>query len=125
MLVSLTLQCTTDAGSGAVVYGYSDTRPKVELQITPPTASIGGLTFDVASGRWEIEVLAEAGGPYVMIASANGVQNTIKDVYFGDVFLCSGQSNVGIIKTLMFTNVKTHNPIVVVSPDGIPSTRHR
>ena len=42
-------------------------------------------------GRWELELPAlKAGGPYVI--NVNDI--TLSDVLSGDVFLCSGQSNM-------------------------------
>ena len=36
-----------------------------------------------------------AGGPYVITATEDGgVGITLTDIYFGDVFLCGGQSNM-------------------------------
>ncbi len=45
-------------------------------------------------GKWEIDLPAvKAGGPYTMnFSGRNNVQ--VKDVLFGDVWLCSGQSNM-------------------------------
>ena len=36
----------------------------------------------------------EAGGPYVISAESRGCNITLSDVLFGDVWLCSGQSNM-------------------------------
>ncbi len=36
----------------------------------------------------------EAGGPYEMTLFTNTTKKTIHDIYFGEVFLCSGQSNM-------------------------------
>lgn len=46
------------------------------------------------SGNWQV-VLPEhkAGGPYEMIVSGKNTI-TVKDIYFGDVWFCSGQSNM-------------------------------
>ncbi|MGH7224529.1 MAG: sialate O-acetylesterase, partial [Gemmataceae bacterium] len=49
-----------------------------------------------AKGKWrvEIQVGAEmAGGPYEMVIKGNNTI-TIKDVYVGEVWVCSGQSNM-------------------------------
>ena len=44
---------------------------------------------------WSIELpKSQAGGPYSMLLSSNAKQVEIKDIYFGDVWFCSGQSNM-------------------------------
>lgn len=48
-----------------------------------------------SSGKWQVQFSAlEAGGPYVLgVTGASGKQEC-KDVLLGDVWLCSGQSNM-------------------------------
>ena len=44
---------------------------------------------------WVMELPAQAyGGPYEMSISLNGENCALKNIAFGDVFLCSGQSNM-------------------------------
>jgi sialate O-acetylesterase len=46
-------------------------------------------------GRWEAQLPAlKAGGPYVLTATAGDITQTVSDVLIGDVWLCSGQSNM-------------------------------
>jgi sialate O-acetylesterase len=49
-----------------------------------------------ASGEWSAVLPARsAGGPYVLTArGSSGAQQSTRDVLVGDVFLCSGQSNM-------------------------------
>ncbi|MGH8027076.1 MAG: sialate O-acetylesterase, partial [Pseudoxanthomonas sp.] len=48
-----------------------------------------------AAGRWEAKLPAlKAGGPYTLTATAGALEQTIGDVLVGDVWLCSGQSNM-------------------------------
>jgi sialate O-acetylesterase len=49
-----------------------------------------------ASGRWSAVLPAMgAGGPFVLTAQASsGAQQSARDILLGDVFLCSGQSNM-------------------------------
>lgn len=47
------------------------------------------------NGKWLVELPSLAyGGPYEMEIGLNGKKKTLTDVYFGDVFLCAGQSNM-------------------------------
>lgn len=46
-------------------------------------------------GEWSIELPAhKAGGPYVLRFSTSEKSITMSDVYFGELWLCSGQSNM-------------------------------
>lgn len=46
-------------------------------------------------GRWEVCFPAQlAGGPYELTFSAGAEQRTLRDVWVGEVWLCSGQSNM-------------------------------
>ena len=46
-------------------------------------------------GRWTAELPAmDAGGPYTLTAESEDVQARAEDVMIGDVWLCSGQSNM-------------------------------
>ncbi|WP_101925082.1 MULTISPECIES: sialate O-acetylesterase [Luteimonas] len=48
-----------------------------------------------AGGRWQVELPAlPAGGPHRLQARAGDVTRTVDDVLIGDVWLCSGQSNM-------------------------------
>ena len=60
--------------------------------------SFGGRTHRTRaddSGRWRIDLPPrEAGGPWEMRVVAAGEELTVRDVLVGDVWLCSGQSNM-------------------------------
>ncbi|MEO6103563.1 MAG: sialate O-acetylesterase [Pseudoxanthomonas sp.] len=48
-----------------------------------------------ASGHWQASLPAlKAGGPYTLSASSGGANQSVNDVLVGDVWLCSGQSNM-------------------------------
>ena len=48
-----------------------------------------------AAGHWSLELPALlAGGPHMLTARAGEVSRTVADVLVGDVWLCSGQSNM-------------------------------
>ncbi|MBU6298060.1 MAG: 9-O-acetylesterase [Alphaproteobacteria bacterium] len=74
------------------VWGTAKPADTVTISLAGESAS---ATTD-AAGRWDA-VLAplNAGGPYELTAtSSSGQSQTNKDVLIGDVYLCSGQSNM-------------------------------
>jgi sialate O-acetylesterase len=74
------------------LWGLTSPRAIVTVVLGGETAS---ATAD-ATGKWQV-VLAPlaAGGPYTVTARSNdGKSQTINDIMIGDVFLCSGQSNM-------------------------------
>jgi sialate O-acetylesterase len=63
------------------------------------TVSIAAATARAradASGRWSVTLPAmSAGGPFVLTAQgSSGSRQAVSDILMGDVFLCSGQSNM-------------------------------
>ena len=62
------------------------------------TVSLGSSTRTAKAdrkGNWSVELPAmQAGGPYVVTASSATGKATASDVMIGDVWLCSGQSNM-------------------------------
>ncbi|XP_059144147.1 sialate O-acetylesterase-like [Physella acuta] len=87
----------------ANIYGFSPTiGQKVTLQLTtvPATHPYNYETTvrqGQAAGVGEWNFLIDAFGPNVVVTikvESGGVAHTISDVIFGDVWLCSGQSNM-------------------------------
>ncbi len=73
------------------VWGWADENAKV-------TVMLGGAkavaTAD-AEGKWRVELPAQkAGGPHKLVVIDPWHTNTIDDVLVGDVWICSGQSNM-------------------------------
>jgi sialate O-acetylesterase len=62
------------------------------------TVSLNGQSATAmadAAGRWRASLpRMAAGGPYTLTASAGGVSTSLSDIAIGDVYLCSGQSNM-------------------------------
>ena len=53
------------------------------------------VTMIDKNGRWEIEVPPHpAGGPYLLEVSTENANQMVKDIYFGEVWICGGQSNM-------------------------------
>lgn len=62
------------------------------------TVSVNGETASAtvgADGKWQTALPAlPAGGPYALTVSDGQATTTLKDILIGDVYLCSGQSNM-------------------------------
>lgn len=72
---------------------YGETTPGADITVTFAGSTVHALAH--ADGRWTATLPATAaGGPYTLTASANGETRTAADMLVGDVFFCSGQSNV-------------------------------
>jgi sialate O-acetylesterase len=65
---------------------------------TPLTISVAGQSVTAtagADGRWQASLPAlPAGGPYALTVSDGQATTTLNDILIGDVYLCSGQSNM-------------------------------
>ena len=73
------------------VWGEATPGAKVDVTFGPDhaTATAG------AAGTWRASLAPiKAGGPYMLSAHAGGDALTVSDVMVGDVFMCSGQSNM-------------------------------
>jgi sialate O-acetylesterase len=73
------------------VYGTASPGADVSVQM-------GNATVTAKAGKdghWRASLPAmNAGGPYVLQASSGGQSQSLSDVLVGDVFLCTGQSNM-------------------------------
>ena len=75
----------------APVWGSADAGEKVS--VTGSWGESAATTAD-ASGKWMVKLKTpEAGGPHTLILKGNNMV-TIKDVLSGEVWFCSGQSNM-------------------------------
>jgi sialate O-acetylesterase len=72
------------------IWGWASPKEKIKLEFKSKTYS----TETDEKGNWAIILPAQkAGGPYEMVLKASN-KITIKDILFGDVWICSGQSNM-------------------------------
>lgn len=61
------------------------------------TVSLASHTLEAAAkdGRWSVEFPPmEYGGPYELVLEADGERTLLEDIYVGEVYLFSGQSNM-------------------------------
>jgi sialate O-acetylesterase len=74
------------------VWGLTEPHAKVTVTLAGENAS----TEADPSGQWKLTLPAlPAGGPYQLsAASSAGKSQTVTDIMIGDVYLCSGQSNM-------------------------------
>ncbi|WP_405413912.1 sialate O-acetylesterase [Maribacter sp. Asnod1-A12] len=76
-----------------LVYGWADPNEVFEIY-----TSWNDETLKVKTGndaKWEINVKTlEAGGPYQIIIKGKNNEIVLKDILIGEVWLCSGQSNM-------------------------------
>ncbi|NXS72882.1 SIAE acetylesterase, partial [Pandion haliaetus] len=86
--------------AGAVVWGYGEPGAAVTVALSGD----GGLIVmkkaaqvKGPSGMWTTVLdPMDQGGPYTLTARQGSENVTLQDVYFGDVWLCSGQSNMAM-----------------------------
>ncbi|WP_407352823.1 sialate O-acetylesterase [Luteimonas sp. R10] len=73
---------------------WGQARPGEEVRVALGGARARGRADE--GGRWEVRLPAlAAGGPHTLVAAASGgATQTVDDVLVGDVWLCSGQSNI-------------------------------
>jgi sialate O-acetylesterase len=79
-------------GKSNTIWGWSEPGDKIQVQIGNATASgVAG-----ADRRWEVKIAPPAvGGPYtVKISGRQTIE--LRNVLVGDVWLCGGQSNMGL-----------------------------
>jgi sialate O-acetylesterase len=80
-------------GQPLPVYGTARPGAEVSVQLGNETAT----THADKNGDWRAALPAlPAGGPYTMRATSGGDAQEIHDVLVGDVFLCTGQSNMQV-----------------------------
>jgi sialate O-acetylesterase len=73
------------------VYGTANAGEVVELSLNKHKLTARAN----AAGKWEVHFPAmEHGGPYQLKVSSKGKQVVLNDVLIGDVWVCSGQSNM-------------------------------
>jgi len=96
------------------VWGWADANEKVEVHFNKQTKSI----IADKNGKWMIKLDAEkAGGPFELIITGKN-KIVIANVLVGEVWICSGQSN------MEFQVFKTMNAAEEINDSNYPMIRH-
>lgn len=96
------------------IWGFADVNESVEIHFNK---QIKKTTAD-KSGKWTVNLAAEkAGGPFELIIIGKN-KITIKNVLVGEVWICSGQSN------MEFQVFKTMNSEKEITDANYPMIRH-
>lgn len=96
------------------IWGWADPGEAVSITLNKQTKS---TTAD-NNGKWTLSLKAEkAGGPYELHIKGNNAI-TLSDVLLGDVWLCSGQSN------MVFTVRRADNAAQEIARANFPQIRH-
>jgi len=75
------------------VWGWADAGEKVTVQANWLTSAATATT--TKEGNWKTTInTPKAGGPYSMIISGRDYSITIENIMIGEVWVCSGQSNM-------------------------------
>src|SRR4030042_515721 len=91
------------------IWGWADKGEKVKIDFNGKTYN----TSAGADGKWEVLLSQlKAGGPYSMNIEADN-HIILKDIMVGDVWVCSGQSNM----ELLMDRVKYRYPDVIADAD--------
>lgn len=74
------------------IWGWTQPQTKVTVKLDNKVTQTATARDD---GRWTVSLASHAaGGPHSLTVVANGQTETRKNLLFGDVWLCSGQSNM-------------------------------
>ncbi|WJS93950.1 sialate O-acetylesterase [Flavobacterium johnsoniae] len=101
--------------SNAPIWGWAEKNANIVIK-----TSWDSKTYKVKadnSGKWKTELqTSDFGGPYTIEVSEGNEKVTIKNVLLGEVWLCSGQSNMEMpLKGFQGQPVKNGNEIIVRS----------
>ncbi|MEE2966586.1 MAG: sialate O-acetylesterase [Verrucomicrobiota bacterium] len=83
------------------VWGWAEAGEKITLTLKGKDLNVTAEVAADGSGQWKIDLpVLKAGGPYVMTVTGNN-SVIFNDVMVGEVWLCSGQSNMEVPVGLM------------------------
>jgi len=95
------------------IWGWAARHEKVKLQFAGESRSVTADT----GGRWSVRFPARgAGGPFTLEINASN-RLVVKDILLGDVWLCSGQSNM--VHQMKLHSVRYANDVAGANYPGI------
>lgn len=106
---NMVLQCTDDGGKGASLWGFSTPGETINVFIgaTQTTAYADG------QGHWKANINMKASKKAYMVNVTDGKDVfSFKNVLFGDVWLCSGQSNMVFAVQTMYNGTLYENETI-------------
>ena len=72
------------------VWGWADPGETISVKVANQSVTVKADQM----GNWQIKLApVKAGGPYELVVTGK-TTNTVKDVLFGDIWICAGQSNM-------------------------------
>ena len=74
----------------ATIWGWADPQEKIEVTLGSKTAT----TAANAEGKWSVKLDVPAAGAALEMSVRGNNTVTVKDILIGEVWLCSGQSNM-------------------------------
>ena len=101
------------------VYGTGDDGEKVTVELDGKKTAA-----TVAKGQWKVTLPAmKTGGPHTMKVTGNNTV-TLKNILLGDVWLCTGQSNMaGVLKSYKGDGYKEYQHLYTGIPKANPMIR--
>lgn len=96
------------------VWGWADPGEQVKVNLNNQRQE----TTAGADGKWKVKLSSEeAGGPFQLVVSGKNTV-TLSDVLIGEVWICSGQSNMG------FTVARSDHAEQEIASANYPQIRH-
>jgi sialate O-acetylesterase len=102
------------------VWGWADPGERVSVVLTHENSKAKPVTVKAGSdGKWRVNLPAtEAGGPYQLIVKGKKSEVLVQDVLIGEVWICSGQSNMA------WSVNQSRNADVEKAGANFPAIRH-
>lgn len=93
-----------------LIWGWNEKFEKINIQIN----DLKYTTKTNKEGFWKVNLEpTKAGGPYKLSISGKKLNVEIDSIYFGDVWICAGQSNM--TRTLKKTSYKIEEPLSLLT----------